>query len=197
MAQRRPIDVAVTKMYGAMLGGTVTVIGGIALWVAATREQNDQAAPFMNTAFVLSWLIALLLTAGILEYAKRRPAGAPLSWGEANVGAAYVFLLLFWIYGVVPHQWLTYADNELAWRIDKLLVGPTGIGLTNGEGLLSWALPFELTYLVVRDIIAVTIYGLGLAANMAMWNLWQSRGMVAPTEVEQSTYGRPLVREGV
>lgn len=197
MAQRRPIDIAVMKMYGAIIGSTVALIGGITLWVAITREQNNQAAPFMNTAFVLSWLIAIVLTAGILEYARRRPADAPLSWGEANVGATYVFFLLFWAYGVVPHQWLTYADNELSWRVDKLLVGPTGIGFTDGEGLLAWALPFELTYLVVRDIIAVVIYGLVLAGNVAMWNVWQNRGKVAPTEVEQSTFGRPLVREGV
>lgn len=197
MAQRRPIDVAVMKMYGAMIGSTVALIGGITLWVAITRDDNGQSAPFMNTAFVLSWLLAIALTAGILEYAKRRPIDAPLSWGEANVGAAYVFLLLFWIYGVVPHQWLTYADNELSWRVDKLLVGPTGLGFTNGEGLVSWLLPFEITYLVVRDIIAVTIYGLALAGNIAMWSIWQNRGKVAPTEVEQSTYGRPLVRETV
>ena len=138
------------------------------------------------------------MTAAILEYAKRRPADAPMSWGEANIGAMYVFLLLFWIYGIVPHQFLSYADNELQWRVDRLLVGPTGLGFTDGEGLLSWALPFEITYLVVRDIFAVVIYGLGLAGNIAMFAVWQGRGKVAPTEVvEQSTYGRPLVREGV
>ncbi len=196
MAQRRPIDVAVIKVYGAMLMATVGLIGFITIWVALTRADNQQAAPFMNTAFVLSWLISLLLNAGILEYARRRPAGTPVSWGEANVGALYVFFLLFWIYGVVPHQFLTYADNELAWRVDRLLVGPS-VGFTNGEGLLSWGLPFQVTYLVIRDILAVLIYGLGLAANVAMFNVWQNRGAVAPTEVEQSTYGRPLVREGV
>lgn len=197
MAQRRPIDIAAMKVYGAMLGATVGLIGVVTLWVAITSGQNGQDPPYMNTAFVLSWLIAIALTAGILEYAKRRPAGAPLSWGEANIGAMYVFLLLFWIYGIVPHQWLVYADNELSWRADKLLVGPTGLGFTDGEGLIAWALPFNITYLVVRDIIAVTIYGLGLAGNIAMWSVWQNRGRVAPTEVEQSTYGRPLVREGV
>jgi len=196
VAQRRPIDVAVIKVYGAMLMATVGLIGFITIWVALTRADNQQAAPFMNTAFVLSWLISLLLNAGILEYARRRPAGTPVSWGEANVGALYVFFLLFWIYGVVPHQFLTYADNELAWRVDRLLVGPS-VGFTNGEGLLSWGLPFQVTYLVIRDILAVLIYGLGLAANVAMFNVWQNRGAVAPTEVEQSTYGRPLVREGV
>ena len=197
MAQQRPIDVAVMKVYGALIGSSVGLIGIITFWVAVTRQSNGQAAPFMNTAFVLSWLIAIVLIAGVLQYAKRRPADAPVSWGEANLGAVYVFFLLFWAYGVVPHQWLTYADNELGWRVDKLLVGPTGIGFTNGEGILSWALPFELTYLVVRDILAVTIYGMILGANVAMFNVWQNRGKVAPAEVEQSTYGRPLVREGV
>jgi len=196
VAQRRPIDVAVMKMYGAMLATSVGLIGAITLWVALTREDNQQNAPYMNTAFVLSWLIALVLTAGILEYARRRPIDAPLTWGEANLGAVYVFFLLFWIYGVVPHQWLTYADNELSWRVDRLLVGPE-FGFTDGEGILTWILPFELTYLVVRDIIAVVIYGVALAGNVAMWSIWQNRGKVAPTEVEQSTFGRPLVREGV
>ena len=196
MAQRRPIDVAVMKFYGAMIVSTVGLIGVITKWVALTKEDNQQSAPFMKTAIVLSWLVTLVLAAGILEYARRRPIDAPLSWGGANLGATYVFFLLFWIYGVVPHQWLTYADNELSWRVDRLLVGPS-FGFTNGEGIVAWALPMDITYLVVRDIIAVLIYGLALAANVAMFSLWQSRGKVAPTEVEQSTYGRPLVKEGV
>lgn len=196
MAQRRPIDVAVIKVYGAMLMATVGFIGFLTFWVALTRAGNQQAAPFMNTAFVLSWLIAMALNAGILEYARRRSSGTPVTWGEANVGAVYVFFLLFWIYGVVPHQFLTYADNELAWRIDRLLVGP-GLGFADGQGLLSWILPFEVTYLAIRDILVVVVYGLALAGNVAMFNVWQNRGAVAPTEVEQSTYGRPLVKEGV
>ena len=198
MAQKRPIDIAVLKVYGAMLGATIAVLGLLTLWVWLTSAQNGQDPLYMNTAFTLSWLIALAMAAGILEYAKRRPADAPMSWGEANIGAMYVFLLLFWIYGIVPHQFLSYADNELQWRVDRLLVGPTGLGFTDGEGLLSWILPFDITYLVVRDIFAVTIYGLALAGNIAMFAVWQGRGKVAPTEVvEQSTYGRPLVREGV
>lgn len=196
MAQRRPIDVAVMKLYGAFLAVTVGLFGLVALWVGLTRDDNGAQPPYLNTALVLSWLIGVALAVGILEYAKRRPADATLTWGEAFLGAMYVFLLLFWIYGVVPHQWLTFADNELSWRVDKMLVGPTNIGFTDGEGIVEWLLPFDITYLVVRDIIATTIYILGLVANVAMWSAWQSRGKVAPTEVEQSTYGRPLVREG-
>jgi hypothetical protein len=195
VAQRRPIDVAVKKFYGAMLTVTVALFGVIAVWVGLTRDTNHRQAPYLNTAFVLSWLIGLAMSVGILEFARRRPVGARLTWGQAYLGAAYAFFLLFWVYGVVPHQWLTFADNELTWRVDKMLIGPK-VGFTDGEGIIEWLLPFDVTYLVVRDIIAVTIYGLFLGANVAMFSVWQARGKVAPTDVEQSTYGRPLVREG-
>ena len=32
------------------------------------------------------------------------------------LGSVYVFGVFFLAYGVVPHQWLTHADNELDWR---------------------------------------------------------------------------------
>ena len=196
MAQQRPIDVAVTKCYGAMIVSTVGTFAIIAVWVGLTRNANGRQFPYLNTAFVLSWIISVLLIAGILEYARRRPIDARLSWGEANVWAFYVFLLLFWIYGVVPHQWLTFASNDLSWRADRELIGPTGLGFTNGEGILQWALPFKLNYLVVGDLIVVVMYGLALVANVALWSIWQDRGKEAPPEIETSTYGRPILREG-
>ena len=74
-------------------------------------------------AFLLSVIVTLAGTAGVLAYAKRRPIGAPHTWGEAMFGSMFVFFLLFMAYGVVPHQWLTWAENELAWRSDKLFIG--------------------------------------------------------------------------
>lgn len=146
-------------------------------------------------AFILSIIIALALTGGIVAYSKRRPAGTPTTWGEAMFGAMIVFFLMFWMYGVVPHQWLAWADNELAWRSDKLFVGPGGILEPQTEG--GWN-PITLNYQVLRDLIAVVIYGVGLAANIALWAVWQSRGkQAAEPEPERSTFGRPLIREGV
>lgn len=196
MAQKRPVDVVVTKFYGAMITSTVAMFGIVAIWVGLTRDANGRQFPFLNTAFVLSWIIAVLMTAGILEYSKRRPIDNEATWGEANVWSVYVFLYLFWIYGVVPHQWLTFTEAGLSWRADKELIGPTGLGFTNGEGIIQWALPFKINYLVVGHLITVVIYGLGLVANVALWSVWQNRGKVAPPEIEESTYGRPLLREG-
>jgi len=147
-------------------------------------------------AFTLSVIVAVVLTAGIIAYAKRRPADSSHTWGEAMFGSMVVFFLFFWVYGVVPHQWLTWADNELSWRPDRLFVGPGGILEAQAQG--GW-MPFSITYVVIRDIIAVAIYAVFLGINIWMWSMWQNRGKAAEAEAapERSSFGRPLVREGV
>ncbi len=145
-------------------------------------------------AFVTSVLIMFAITGGILAYAKKRPAGAPLTWGEAMVGSLVVFFLMFWSYGVVPHQWLTWADNELNWRVDKILVGPGGILRSQQDG--GWS-PIRINYVVVRDTVAVVIYVVVLGANMALWSIWQKRGKpTAPPAPTRSAFGRPIMKEG-
>ncbi|MCB1003638.1 MAG: hypothetical protein KDB35_05575 [Acidimicrobiales bacterium] len=141
-------------------------------------------------AFVVSVLVLLVMVAPIPWYAKRRPVGTFLSWGEAMLAAVFVFFVMFWAYGVVPHQWLTWADNELNWRPDSIVSGPGNV--------FTDYLPFTITYQTLRDLIAVGIYGIFLGGQIALWALWQGRGDKKPgDEVETSRYGRPLVREGV
>ena len=138
-------------------------------------------------ALLVSILGTALSVAVIVWAAKRRPVGTPLSWGEAMVAATFVFWLMFLIYGIVPHQWLTFADNELGWRQDKIL-------LQSGD--LGGIAPFTVTYLVIRDLIAVAIYGVGLAGHVGLWMWWQNRGKEKPKELPTSAYGRPLVKPG-
>ena len=137
-------------------------------------------------ALVFSILLTVGACAVIVVYGLRRPMGQFLSWGEAMVGALWVFGIMFLIYGVVPHQWLAYADNVLQWRADKILVGP-------GDGLYKIT-RFTLTYQTIRDIIATTIYGIGLVAQGFMWTWWQKRHSSKPKELPTSAYGRPLVK---
>ena len=68
---------------------------------------------------------------------------------------------------------------------------------TGAQGIVEWALPFTMTYLVIRALIAVGIYGVALAGNIVMWNQWQNRGVEPAEAAPTSAYGRPLVREGV
>ena len=145
-------------------------------------------------AFTLSVIITFGLVGVILIYMERRPLDADLTWGEAMFASAFVFMVLFWVYGVVPHQWLTWADNELNWRADKLFVGPGGIFKAQEYG---GRVPFTITYLVIRDVIAVAIYGIAIVGNIALWIVWQNRGKKKDRSDEVSSFNRPLTRDGM
>jgi len=148
-------------------------------------------------ALITSMLIAGALLALLIPFAKRRPAGAPFTWGEAMVTSTYVFFLMFWVYGVVPHLWLTWADNELKWRPDNIVVGPGDILEPVAQGG-AW-FPMTISYQTLRDLIAVGMYVVFLGVQMYLWSWWQKRGTkvaAATTEIATSDYGRPLVRKG-
>jgi hypothetical protein len=137
-------------------------------------------------AFVTSLIATGLFLIPAVIVARRRPKGTPLTWGEALIAGTYAFFMMWWVYGVVPHWWLTWADSELGWRTDKIFVGP---------GRVLEVVPFTINGVVVRDIIVVLIYVFFLGAQIAAWALWQGRGE-KKVEIETSEYGRPLVREG-
>jgi len=145
-------------------------------------------------AFGLSVLVTILALVPLPFIAKRRPPGTPLTWGEAMLAATFAFFLFWWAYGVVPHLWLTYADNELGWRADAIVYGPGNVLRPQADG--GW-LPVTITYQAVRDIIAVVIYGVYLVMPIAVWAWWQGRGERQAPAIETTTYGRPLVKKGV
>jgi hypothetical protein len=138
-------------------------------------------------AFVTSVLVsAVLFGIGVL-YMNRRPADQKGTWGESMVGAVYVFGTLFWIFGVVPHQFILWADSDLGWRVDRFLVGPGAI-LDN--------LPFVIPYSAIRDIMVVNIHVVYVVGWVIVWKKWQLRGKAEPVAAETITsdYGRPLVK---
>jgi hypothetical protein len=137
--------------------------------------------------FAVSVVLTLLMTGVVVLVMKRRPVDAPLTWGEAMVAATWVFAIFTLTYGIVPHQWLTWADSDLGWRPDKIFVGPGRIVET--------ILPFTVTYLVLRDLIATVIYIVFFAGQIALWAMWQGRGKAKPKEIPTSAYGRPLVKK--
>jgi len=177
MAGVRPIDSAIKKFYMSVVG---TIVATVPFWIWIGLYHGG-----LNVAFVVSTFFSILMAVVVLEFARRRPAKATLSWGEAMVAAMFAFFFMFFVYGIWPHQWLIWADNEMNWRPDYFLVGPGGI--------LDF-LPFTLHYTLLRDLIAVVIYGLGLAAHVALFVIWQNRGDEAKsTDLETTTtYGRPL-----
>lgn len=146
-------------------------------------------------SFAGSFLVSIVGVVGILLYGRRRPIGAPLTWGEAIGAATIVFALMFWAYGVVPHQFLVWANNELRWTPSKKI-------FTVGQ----WEIfnapfpPFTMDAEKLRDLVVVVLYGFYLTMHVALFALWQDRSKRAEKraqrELAPSSYGRPLVKQG-
>ena len=150
-------------------------------------------------AFISSTIILILGVAICLYVGRRRPIGTPVTWGEAVVAASFVFGLMLLAYGIVPHQWLNYADNELLWRPDKLLVGISSGGVVWGNEAkdLGGTGRIIINYQAIRDIVATLIYVVALGGHVYLWSVWQKRGRKKPGDVEaaRSRFGRPVLRK--
>ncbi len=149
-------------------------------------------------AVVASIVVSLLMSGAIMWYAGKRPVGTPVSWGEAMLGSAYIFFLVFILYGVVPHQWLTLAENELGWRADKFFHGPFELFKPQNQGGF---FPMDITYRAISDTVATVIYVVFIGGQIVFFAKWQNRGRDADAKAlavknKRTTYGRPLVKQG-
>jgi hypothetical protein len=171
---------------------------------------------------LLTSIVATAAMFGIIVYVGRhRSPGTPLTWGEAFVAAVFVFAFLLLIYGVLPNQWLQYADSKLKWRSDKIGIpmGPLhylpNVPNEHQTGKVLWFIPVAknclwpngvtffgrgkiiVTAQVLRDVIAAVLYIVLLGGQGFAWSWWQKRGQKKPAmaELPTSAYGRPLVRE--
>lgn len=157
-------------------------------------------------AFYASLIVMLAMTGITWLVLKRRPRGTPLTWGEAFVGATWIFAIFFLAYAIVPHQFITMCDKDFGWRSDTFGI-PTGPlhylpGPWNDKHLL-W--PNGVTFFgrgrilvnqqTIRDIIVTNLYGIFMTAHFMMWTRSQRRGEKGAEVVPVSPYGRPLVRK--
>ncbi len=148
-------------------------------------------------AFVSTFLIVIIGIAVALFVGHRRPIGTPLSWGEAFVAATFAFGMMVVAYGVVPHQWLDWADNELGWRPDKLLMAfsADGVKFNADAAELGGRGRIIMSYETLRDIVAAGLYVVFLAAHMYLWSIWQKRGRTKAGVEPTSRFGRPVIRK--
>jgi hypothetical protein len=140
-------------------------------------------------AFVTAVIVALLLDLAVVLYSKRREPGRYLTWGEAMLASTFAFVLFNLWYGVIPHQWITLADNEWGWRSDRIVFGPFDLLEPNRF------VPMTISYQVLRDLIVTMIYGVGLGLQIFHWAQWQDRAKPKAEVVPTTTYGRPLARK--
>src|SRR2546423_7746 len=92
----------------------------------------------------------------------RPPSGRARGGGEAIAADVYVIALMFWAYGVVPHQFLTWANNELNWTAANQLKGW-------GDFLVNWPYisTIKFSHETLSHTIVAGIYGFFLTAHVA------------------------------
>jgi hypothetical protein len=140
-------------------------------------------------ALITALTVALLGDVAIVVYSKRRAPGQYLTWAEAMAAAVFAFLMFNLWYGVIPHQWLTMANSEWAWRPDRFFYGPWDLFKPHRF------IPFTITYQALRDIVVALIYGLALTLHVFHWAQWNNRGKPKAEVVPTTSYGRPLARK--
>jgi hypothetical protein len=156
-------------------------------------------------AFAIAAIVDIALIGGALLFLRRRPKGTPLTWGEAFVGAAYVFAIFYLSYAMVPHQFITMCDKDFGWRSDVFGI-PTGPFYTwpiihGRHNLWAGGVTFfghgriMLNEQSVRDILVTNIYGIMFTLHFKLFATAQRRGEKSAEVVPVSPYGRPLVRK--
>jgi hypothetical protein len=177
---RPPLPRKLVTTRQAVAGGVVVLVLGLLAGKFASGVQT-----------IVVWLtLGLVIAIAMAAVVSRDPRSPDrtTTWAEALVGAMAVFLMMTLAYGVVPHEWLTFANSYLNMSTDRFV---------------SWPLDrlVKLPYSAFRDIVATLIYVVAVGANLVLWSKWQSRltpppaaaeGAAVSATVRTSRFGRPV-----
>ena len=133
--------------------------------------------------------IAILLAIGIgsRSSGSRRPkrSAEPATWAATIVGAIAVWAMMVLVYGVWPHEWLTFANSYLNWGKDTFVVRENQ--LFGGSFP-----PIDVPRYVLADIVAAGSYFVFGTINVYLFAVWQKRKVAEPVAaVEGEDSGDP------
>ena len=182
------------------VGYAIYAIVPIVGWIIAGLLPDDANISGWELDAIIVDLVFLILVAHtvlLIASRKPQPADYKATWAECFLGAVGTFALMALAYGVIPHEWMTYANGYLRW-------GDTSKFLFRSHQdmlFFPWPWPFNFDYPALRDVVVSMIYGVLLGLNIAVFVMWQKRNEVkeAPaaaetTPAKRSRFGRPLRR---
>jgi hypothetical protein len=115
-----------------------------------------------------------------------------MTWARAVFAATITWVELVIIFGMVPSEWLNFAQTDLDWSSQRIaLVIPAWLVLGN---------TIEISYAVLKDSISMGYHIVMLAAAAVFTLQLQKMKQGAPAASSKpeptSPYGRPLIRGG-
>ena len=128
---------------------------------------------------------------------RPKKSNEPATWAATFGGALIVWAMFALGYGVIPHEWLTFANAQLEWGDNSKFIWTSNDDIL---GIIGIHYPFNFDFPALRDIVVTGMYAQFLVLNVILWTKWQKRFEVkeAPTEetapARRSRFGRPLRR---
>ena len=113
-----------------------------------------------------------------------------MTWARATTAAIIAWFALVFYFGMVPSEWLNFAQTDLEWSSQRIALQiPAFLVLGN---------TVEINYAVIRDSIQMG-YSLGLLGfagvlAIQIQKMRDGRPASAQPVEKKSPYGRPLVR---
>jgi hypothetical protein len=113
-----------------------------------------------------------------------------MTWARATVAALIAWVALVFFFGMVPSEWLSYAQTDLDWSSQRVAVSIPPFLVLGNTVELSWAM--------IKDSISMGyhIVMLGVSAVFALQvqKIKDGRPAGAAPVEKKSPYGRPLVK---
>jgi hypothetical protein len=193
--------------WGLLLVGTITLVVGV-IWLhfssmPQTTVVDGEAVPLVVDYFNwiprgplwkgLAYLVIfgatqLMVVGGVFLWILNQR----MTWSRALFAGFVAWLELVIIFGMVPSEWLNYAQTDLDWSSQRIaLTIPPILVLGN---------TVEISYAVIKDSISMGYHIVMLVVAGVFALQVQKMHLGRPPSAEKpekkSPYGRPLVRGG-
>ncbi len=189
---------------GLLLSGLAGLVIGV-VWIHWSSFPETQLIDGVEVAFVVDYMnwfprgplwkgIGYLIVGGAGTFAI---VGATflwvlnqrMTWARATVAAFIGWVALVFFFGIVPSEWLNFAQTDLEWGNDAAITIPPILVLNN---------ELALSYSAIKDAISmgyhVVMLGLGGVLALQIQKMKKGRPPEKMPEAQRSPYGRPLVK---
>lgn len=189
---------------GLLLAGIFGLVLGV-IWIHWSSIPETRLVDGVETAVVVDYLnwfprgtvwkaIGYLIVGGATTFAL---IGAiflwvlnqKMTWARAAVAAFITFVALVFFFGIVPSEWLNFAQTDLEWGNDPAITIPPILVLNNDV---------SLSYAAIKDMISggyhIMMLAVGGVLALQIQKMKDGRPPSAQPGTQKSPYGRPLVK---